>query len=146
MTYQSTPSRRPTRSSQPRRLAAPPPRVNRSPTGRSERWFEMATGIVLAVVAVATAWSGYQAAHWGGVQAKRYTQASADPRCGCFRMVLLESAFTGRFATPLGARGMERSPKKPLIWSPVMSANNTSVPKSAGALGTSWYNQPRCAG
>ena len=37
----------------------------------------MATGIVLAVVAVATARSGYQAARWGGVQAKRHTQAGA---------------------------------------------------------------------
>jgi hypothetical protein len=36
---------------------------------RSERWFEVAAGIVLAAVAVATAWSGYQAARWGGVQA-----------------------------------------------------------------------------
>ena len=37
----------------------------------------MAAGIVLAVVAVATAWSGYQAARWDGVQAQHYTQASA---------------------------------------------------------------------
>ena len=44
---------------------------------RNERWFEVAAGIVLAVVAVATAWSGYQAARWDGVQAQHYTQASA---------------------------------------------------------------------
>jgi hypothetical protein len=44
---------------------------------RIERWFEVASGIVLAVVAVATAWSGYQAARWDGVQAERYSQASA---------------------------------------------------------------------
>jgi Restriction Endonuclease associating with ARP len=44
---------------------------------RNERWFEVATGIVLAIVAVAAAWSGYQSARWGGVQSERYTQASA---------------------------------------------------------------------
>ena len=43
---------------------------------RNERWFEVATGIVLAIVAVAAAWSGYQSTRWGGVQAQRYTQAS----------------------------------------------------------------------
>jgi hypothetical protein len=43
---------------------------------RTERWFEVASGIVLAIVAVATAWSGYQSATWRGVQAARYTQAS----------------------------------------------------------------------
>jgi hypothetical protein len=43
---------------------------------RAERWFEVATGVVLAFVAVATAWSGYQAARWDGVQAERYTPAS----------------------------------------------------------------------
>ena len=39
---------------------------------------------MLAVVAVATAWSGYQATHWDGEQAQRCTQAGAnasiDPR------------------------------------------------------------------
>jgi hypothetical protein len=44
---------------------------------RNERWFEVASGIVLGIVAVATAWSGYQAATWRGVQSARYTQASA---------------------------------------------------------------------
>ena len=54
---------------------------------------------------------------------------SAERAVWMLRMVLLESAFTGRFATLLGARGVERSPKKPLIWSPVMPANGTSVPR-----------------
>jgi len=44
---------------------------------RTERWFEVASSILLAIVAVATAWSGYQSARWDGVQAERYTQASA---------------------------------------------------------------------
>src|SRR3974390_1511585 len=37
---------------------------------------EIAEAIVLAIVAVATAWAGYQAALWGGQQSKMYGQAS----------------------------------------------------------------------
>jgi hypothetical protein len=44
---------------------------------RTDRWFQMVTAIMLGVVAVATAWSGYQAARWGGEQADHYFQASA---------------------------------------------------------------------
>lgn len=44
---------------------------------RIERWLEVITAIMLGVVAVATAWSGYQAARWAGVQSTRYAQASA---------------------------------------------------------------------
>jgi hypothetical protein len=44
---------------------------------RTERWFEVITAIMLGVVAVATAWSGYQGARWGGVQSTDYTKAGA---------------------------------------------------------------------
>ena len=44
---------------------------------RIERWFEVVTALLLGVVAVATAWSGYQAARWSSVQSTRYAQASA---------------------------------------------------------------------
>src|SRR5205085_11913297 len=44
---------------------------------RTDRWFEVVTAIMLGVVAVATAWSGYQATRWGGVQSTNYAQASA---------------------------------------------------------------------
>ena len=44
---------------------------------RTARWFEVVTAIMLGMVAVATAWSGYQAARWGGVQSTAYAQASA---------------------------------------------------------------------
>ncbi|HJX06521.1 MAG TPA: hypothetical protein VJ736_00475 [Actinomycetota bacterium] len=44
---------------------------------RWERFVEISEAIVLAVVAVATAWSGYQAARWDGQQAERYGTASA---------------------------------------------------------------------
>jgi hypothetical protein len=37
---------------------------------------EIAEALVLAIVAVATAWSGYQAARWTGYQAERYGEAS----------------------------------------------------------------------
>jgi len=37
---------------------------------------EIAEALVLAIVAVATAWSGYQAARWTGYQAERYGVAS----------------------------------------------------------------------
>lgn len=37
---------------------------------------EIAEALVLAIVAVATAWSGYQAARWTGFQAERYGEAS----------------------------------------------------------------------
>src|SRR3989454_8004749 len=43
----------------------------------TDRWFEVVTAIMLGVVAVATAWSGYQATHWAGEQSTRYAQASA---------------------------------------------------------------------
>ena len=44
---------------------------------RTERWFEVVTAIMLGVVAVATAWSGYQATRWAGEQSTLYAQASA---------------------------------------------------------------------
>ena len=37
---------------------------------------EIAEALVLAVVAISTAWSGYQAALWTGLQAELYGQAS----------------------------------------------------------------------
>lgn len=37
---------------------------------------EIAEALVLAIVAVATAWSGYQAARWTGYQAERYGEAN----------------------------------------------------------------------
>jgi hypothetical protein len=45
---------------------------------RRERAFEVAAAIALAVVAVATAWSGYQATRWTDAQSAKYAQASAQ--------------------------------------------------------------------
>jgi hypothetical protein len=44
---------------------------------RIERWTETLTAIMLGVVAIATAWSGYQSARWGGVQASKTAEAGA---------------------------------------------------------------------
>lgn len=41
------------------------------------RWTEIVSAILLGIVTIATAWSGYQSARWGGVQSTKYSQASA---------------------------------------------------------------------
>jgi hypothetical protein len=43
---------------------------------RSERILEIFTVVILALAALATAWSGYQASLWDGNQSSNYTQAS----------------------------------------------------------------------
>jgi hypothetical protein len=47
-----------------------------APHSASRQMMEIVEAILLAVVAVATAWSGYQAALWTGKQAELYGQAS----------------------------------------------------------------------
>lgn len=59
---------------------------------RIERWFEVATAIMLAVVAVATAWSGYQATRWAGEQSTKYAEAS-----GLRVEATRESTLTGQW-------------------------------------------------
>jgi hypothetical protein len=44
---------------------------------RSEKGLEIFATALLAVAALATAWSGYQASLWDGIQSSNYTQASA---------------------------------------------------------------------
>src|SRR5215475_6836302 len=41
-----------------------------------ERWLEMVAALMLSLATLGIAWSGYQAAKWSGLQARRYTQAS----------------------------------------------------------------------
>jgi hypothetical protein len=50
--------------------------AERASRARWERTVEIVEAIVLAIVAVATAWSGYQAARWDGHQAELYGHAS----------------------------------------------------------------------
>jgi hypothetical protein len=42
------------------------------PTDRRGRWIEILEAVVLAAVAVLTAWSGYQAAKWEALSAADY--------------------------------------------------------------------------
>jgi hypothetical protein len=44
---------------------------------RFERWMGTIAAIVLSMATVLTAWCGYQATRWGGVQATSYSQAGA---------------------------------------------------------------------
>jgi hypothetical protein len=46
-------------------------------TPKRERLLELAAVILLSLATLATAWSGYQAALWSGVQSQSYAQASA---------------------------------------------------------------------
>ncbi len=44
---------------------------------RTEKRFEIFTTVLLGFAALVTAWSGYQASLWDGIQSSNYTQASA---------------------------------------------------------------------
>ena len=57
--------------------ATPPKEVPLTHQQRTLRWFEVVTAILLGMVTVATAWSGYQAARWSGIQSTKYAQANA---------------------------------------------------------------------
>ena len=46
-------------------------------TERSGRWIDTAGAVLLALAAVATAWSSYQASRWTGEQAKAFSSANA---------------------------------------------------------------------
>ena len=43
---------------------------------RRERWLEITAALMLSLATLGIAWSGYQAAKWSGLQARRYTEAS----------------------------------------------------------------------
>src|SRR5882724_10878686 len=47
-----------------------------SSTDGRARWVEILEAVVLAIVAVATAWSGYQASKWDALSAQYYNLAS----------------------------------------------------------------------
>lgn len=51
------------------------------PTHRQE-WIEILEAVVLAAVAVLTAWSGYQAAKWDAESAEAYARASSTTVAG----------------------------------------------------------------
>jgi hypothetical protein len=41
---------------------------------KQEQWSEIISAFILGLVTVATAWSGYQSARWGGVQSTLYSR------------------------------------------------------------------------
>jgi hypothetical protein len=45
---------------------------------RRERWFEIVAVFLMSIATVGIAWSGYQAATWSGVQARRYAQSNSE--------------------------------------------------------------------
>lgn len=47
-----------------------------SPSGPRAEWVEILEAVLLAVVAIATAWSGYEASRWGALSAENYSLAS----------------------------------------------------------------------
>jgi hypothetical protein len=47
------------------------------PVSGREKRFEVISTVLLAVAALATAWSGYQASLWDGIQSSNYSQASS---------------------------------------------------------------------
>jgi hypothetical protein len=49
-----------------------------APTAKGDRVAEIIEVIVLSLVAILTAWSGYQGTKWGGQQAIQYATASSD--------------------------------------------------------------------
>jgi hypothetical protein len=46
------------------------------PSGARAEWVEILEAVLLALVAFATAWSGYQASRWGAQSAENYARAS----------------------------------------------------------------------
>jgi hypothetical protein len=46
------------------------------PSGAHSEWVEILEAVLLAIVAVATAWSGYQASRWEAISAENYSRAS----------------------------------------------------------------------
>ena len=51
--------------------------AQREGVARSARWVDTVAAILLALAAVATAWSSYQASRWTGEQAKAFSAANA---------------------------------------------------------------------
>jgi hypothetical protein len=58
----------------PHELTEPP--EEREPVDRRERVLELLTVVLLSVATLLTAWSGYQAAKWGGEQSQRFSEAN----------------------------------------------------------------------
>jgi len=60
-----------------------------APSERRAAWVEIVEVTVLSIVALATAWSGYQAARWGALSAKNYALATRTSVRGQVRATLV---------------------------------------------------------
>jgi hypothetical protein len=117
----------------------------------SERWSDILSAFLLSLVAVGTAWTGYQASLWGGTQAIKFSQASAK-RVESTRAstlagqqttvdVIIFAAFLDAYAvdnTELAEFYMERfrDEFKPAFeaWLATDPANNPDAPPSPFAM------------
>jgi hypothetical protein len=83
-------------------------------TSKRERWLEIAAALMLSLATLGIAWSGYQAAKWSGLQARRYTQASTA------------RSFANRAAT-LGAQDRTQDLLNFNRWLEVSTDGNTEL-------------------
>jgi hypothetical protein len=83
-------------------------------TSNRERWLEIAAALMLSLATLGIAWSGYQAAKWSGLQARRYTQASTA------------RSFANRAAT-LGAQDRTQDLLNFNRWLEVTTDGNTEL-------------------
>ena len=83
-------------------------------TTTRERWLEIAAALMLSLATLGIAWSGYQAAKWSGLQARRYTQASTA------------RSFANRAAT-LGAQDRTQDLLNFNRWLEVSTEGNTEL-------------------
>jgi hypothetical protein len=52
-------------------------RERNCPESPTRRWLSVVEALLLGIVAIATAWGGYQAARWAGLRAAEFNQASS---------------------------------------------------------------------
>jgi hypothetical protein len=83
-------------------------------TSNRERVFEILAALLLSLATLGIAWSGYQAAKWSGLQARRYTQASTA------------RSFANRAAT-LAAQDRTQDLLNFNRWLEVTSSGNTEL-------------------
>src|SRR4051794_11217440 len=78
------------------------------------RFLEFAEVAILAIVAVATAWSGFQASQWGGEQSFEYAQASRD-------------RFAAEAASTLGGQELAADSAMFTAWLQARAAGNATL-------------------
>ena len=102
-----------------------------------ERWFQVITAIMLGVVTVATAWSGYQAARWGGMQSTKYAEASALRVEATRDTPLQHTVVVCRTTKPRARRSRSESFYNGMLRHGMILLISTSVPKPSSRIGAS---------